>query len=210
MSSPRSRHADRGDDGHAGGFVRAGKVRYIGCSEFSGSQIGEAQWAASRVGGIPFTSLQPRYSLVARGIENDILPTCVRHGLGTLTFSPLGGGILTGKYRRGEAVQDGSRFARSAQSRELVMKDRNFAIVDALCEVAAALGETPSAVAIAWCVARDHINSVVIGPRTMEQFRDNIAGFELTLPPEAIAQLNAASQFEPGVPGSPPGPAINW
>lgn len=192
------------------GFVRAGKVRYIGCSEFSGSQIVEAQWAASRAGGAPFTSLQPRYSLIARGIETDILPTCARHGLGTLTFSPLGGGILTGKYRPGKAAQDGSRFARSAQSRDLVMKDRNFAIVDALSEVAAGLDATPSAVAIAWCLVRADITSVILGPRTMEQFRDNIAGFGLALPPEAIAQLDAASQFEPGTPGSPPGPEIRW
>ena len=192
------------------GFVRAGKVRHIGCSEFSASQIVEAQWAAGRAGGVPFTSLQPRYSLVAREIEADILPTCARLGLGTLTFSPLGGGILTGKYRGDEAIKGDTRFARSAKSRDLVMKSRNVAIVDALCEVAAALGATPSVVAIAWCVARDRITSVIIGPRTMEQFRDNIAGFDLRLPPEAIQQLDAASHFESGTPGSPSGPAINW
>ena len=190
------------------GFVRAGKVRYIGCSEFSGSQIVEAQWAASRAGGVRFTSLQPRYSLIARGIEADILPACVRHGLGTLTFSPLGGGLLTGKYRRGEAAQSDTRFARSAQSRDLVMKDRNFAILDALSEVSAGLGATPSVVAIAWCLTNEHVTSVIIGPRTMAQFRDNIAGFSLVLPPEAVAHLNAASEPEAGAPGSPPAPAI--
>src|SRR5438477_5487766 len=83
------------------GFVRSGKVRYIGCSNFNGAQIVESQWVASKVGGTPFVSLQPRYSLIARDIEAEVLPTCQRHGLGTLVYSPLGGGVLTGKYGRG-------------------------------------------------------------------------------------------------------------
>jgi len=191
-------------------FVRAGKVRYIGCSEFSSAQIVEAQWAASRAGGVPFTSLQPRYSLIARGIEPDVLPTCARHGLGTLSFSPLGGGMLTGKYRRDEAPGEGSRFARYAPSRDIALKDRNFIIVDELCDVAAELGATPSAVAIAWCLARGPVTSVIIGPRTMEQFHDNMAGFSLDVPKEALARLDAVSMPDQTAPGSPPYPPIAW
>ena len=85
------------------GFVQSGKVRYIGCSNWTGSQIVEAQWAAARIGGTPFVEPPTRYSLTAREIETDILPACQRHGLGTMVYSPLGGGVLTGKYRRGEA-----------------------------------------------------------------------------------------------------------
>ena len=94
------------------GFVEAGKVRYIGCSNFSGSQIVEAQWAAEKIGGTPFVSLQPSYALTNRRIEEDILPTCQRHGLGTMIYSPLGGGVLTGKYKRGEEPPADSRAAR--------------------------------------------------------------------------------------------------
>src|SRR5206468_1227105 len=94
------------------GFVKAGKVRYIGCSNFTGGEIVEAQWAASRIGGTPFTSLQPRYSLIARGIETEVLPTCIRQGVGTMIYSPLGGGVLTGKYHRGEEPPADSRAAR--------------------------------------------------------------------------------------------------
>jgi aryl-alcohol dehydrogenase-like predicted oxidoreductase len=83
------------------GFVQSGKVRYVGCSNWTGSQIAEAQWAARDLGGTPFISLQPRYSLNARRIEEDILPACQRLGLGTMIYSPLGGGVLTGKYRPG-------------------------------------------------------------------------------------------------------------
>ena len=94
------------------GFVRAGKVRYIGCSNFSGSQIVEAQWAAERMNGTPFVSLQPRYSLIAREIERDVLGAAERHGLGTMIYSPLGGGVLTGKYKRGEDPPADSRIGR--------------------------------------------------------------------------------------------------
>jgi aryl-alcohol dehydrogenase-like predicted oxidoreductase len=87
------------------GFVRAGKVRYLGCSNFTASQIIEAQWAAQRLHAIPFISLQAQYSLIARAIEAEILPVCARHGLGTLVWSPLGGGILAGRYRRGADPQ---------------------------------------------------------------------------------------------------------
>jgi aryl-alcohol dehydrogenase-like predicted oxidoreductase len=80
------------------GFVRAGKVRYVGCSNFTASQIVEAQWAAERIHGAPLISLQPQCSLLARDIEAEILPICHRHGLGTLIWGPLGGGVLTGRY----------------------------------------------------------------------------------------------------------------
>ena len=83
------------------GFVRSGKVRYIGCSNFYGSQLVEAQWAADRLGGAPLVSLQPQYSLIWRDIELDILPTATRHGMGVIVWSPLGGGMLTGKYTNG-------------------------------------------------------------------------------------------------------------
>ena len=94
------------------GFVESGKVRYIGCSNWTGSQIVEAQWAASVAHTTPFVSLQPRYSLTARQIEDDVLPACQRQGLGTMVYSPLGGGVLTGKYHKGEEPPADSRAGR--------------------------------------------------------------------------------------------------
>ncbi len=151
------------------GFVRSGKVRYIGCSNFSGSQIVEAQWAAARANGVPFVSLQPRYSLISRQIENDVLAAAERHGLGTMIYSPLAGGVLTGKYKRGEDPPSGSRIARrvaaASSSRPAMptgLSDRNYDIVEAVEKTAAELGTTPTAVSIAWtlvkprCHHRDH------------------------------------------------------
>jgi aryl-alcohol dehydrogenase-like predicted oxidoreductase len=176
------------------GFVRAGKVRYIGCSNFSGSQIVEAQWAASRQNGVPFISLQPRYSLIAREIENDVLPACGRHGLGTLVYSPLGGGLLTGKYREGQAPAADTRYGRNAAWAGGVLNQRNFTIVDEVKEVARELGTTPGAVALAWVLSRNNVTCAIIGPRTLEQLNDNLAGIELKLPAETIKRLSDASR----------------
>jgi aryl-alcohol dehydrogenase-like predicted oxidoreductase len=177
-------------------FVRAGKVRYIGCSNYTGSQIVEAQWAAARQNGTPFVSLQPRYSLLARDIETDILPACQRHGLGTLTYSPLGGGMLTGKYQQGEKPASDTRYGRGqrAQMAALVLTNRNFAVVDELKNVAKELGATPSAVAIAWVLSRRGVTSVIIGPRTVDQQEECLAGFDLTLPDELAKRLSDATR----------------
>jgi aryl-alcohol dehydrogenase-like predicted oxidoreductase len=179
------------------GFVRAGKVRYIGCSNFDGAQIVEAQWAAERVGGTPFVSLQPRYSLVARDIEREVLPACGRQGLGTLVYSPLGGGLLTGKYRRGVAPATDSRYGRDERRRAMasrILTDRNHDIAEAVGEVAADLGTTPTALALAWVLSRRGVTSVIIGPRTLGQYEENVAGFELTLDDATIHRLNDISR----------------
>jgi aryl-alcohol dehydrogenase-like predicted oxidoreductase len=177
------------------GFVRAGKVRYIGCSNYSGSQIVEAQWAAARRHGTPLVSLQPRYSLIARDIEADVLPAAQRHGLGTMIYSPLGGGVLTGKYARGEEPAEGTRLARRGGLRTaMTLNDRNFDIVDEVCKVAADVGSTPTAVSLAWLLSRRGVTSLIIGPRTHDQLKDNLVGFDLTLPDEAIRQLSDISR----------------
>jgi aryl-alcohol dehydrogenase-like predicted oxidoreductase len=179
------------------GFVKAGKVRYIGCSNFGGGQIVEAQWAAEKINGTPFISLQPRYSLIAREIEAETLPTCMRQGVGTLVYSPLGGGVLTGKYRRGEAPGEDTRFGRPARpgTAPRDLPDRHLDVADAVAKVAAEIGATPTAVALAWVLQRRGVTSVIIGPRTLEQYVDNTAGFELTLADEHVRTLSDVSKM---------------
>jgi aryl-alcohol dehydrogenase-like predicted oxidoreductase len=180
-------------------FVRAGKVRYIGCSNFTGSQIVEAQWAASRRNGTPFTSLQPPYSLLDRAIEADVLPAAQRHGLGTMTYSPLAGGFLTGKYQRGVDPPGDTRVgSRGGSYAERTLSDRNFEIVDVVVDVAAELGTTPTAVSLAWVLSRRGVTSVIIGPRNLAQMEQNLPGFDLELPADAVARLNDVSR-----PGGP-------
>jgi aryl-alcohol dehydrogenase-like predicted oxidoreductase len=176
------------------GFVQSGKVRYIGCSNWTGSQMVEAQWAASRIGGTPFVSLQPRYSLNARGIEEDVLPTAQRQGLGTMIYSPLGGGVLTGKYKRGEDPPADSRIARGGMWARM-LDEQSLDAADEVAKVAADLGTTSTAVAIAWVLARRGVTSVIIGPRTFEQYRQNMEAFDLVLDPSVVKRLSDATRW---------------
>jgi aryl-alcohol dehydrogenase-like predicted oxidoreductase len=176
------------------GFVQAGKVRYIGCSNWTGSQIVEAQWAAARIGGTPFVSLQPRYSLNARQIEADVLPACQRHGLGTMIYSPLSGGVLTGKYKRGEAPPADSRVGRGGLWARM-LDDQSLDMADEVGKVAVELGSSSTAVALAWVLARRGVTSVIIGPRTVEQYEQNLEGFDLELDPTVVKRLSDASRW---------------
>lgn len=183
------------------GFVRSGKVRYLGCSNFTAAQIVEAQWAAQRLNATPFVSLQPQYSLLARGIEPEILPACRRHGLGVIAWSPLGGGVLTGRYRRGIAADADTRIGRLQASpspmarawADDLLNDRNLDIADEVKKIAAELDTSPIAVAVAWVRQRPGVTSVIIGPRTTGQLDDNLAGFSLDLPPETTTHLDEQS-----------------
>ncbi|GAA1304840.1 aldo/keto reductase [Planotetraspora silvatica] len=184
------------------GFVRSGKVRYIGCSNFTAAQIVEAQWAADRAGTTPFISLQPQYSLIARSIEAEILPTCERHGLGTLVYSPLGSGVLTGRYGRDNDPDEDSRLGRFLKAgipaartwAQELLSDRNLDIVEEVRTVAAELGTTSTAVALAWVRQRPGVTSVIIGPRTPEQLDGALASLTLDLPAETLARLDEVSQ----------------
>jgi aryl-alcohol dehydrogenase-like predicted oxidoreductase len=176
------------------GFVRSGKVRYVGCSNFTGSQVVEAQWAAQRIGGTPFISLQPRYSLLARDIEADVLPACGRQGIGTLVWSPLGGGVLTGKYSRDRAPAADTRYAKVNIMTAQGISSRQFDIAEKVAEIAVELGTTSTAVALAWVLGRRHVTCAIIGPRTFEQYEQNMVGFELQLPADAVEALNAISK----------------
>lgn len=189
------------------GFVQAGKVRYLGCSNFTAAQIVESLWAAGRVHGIPFAALQPEYSLVNRLIEAETLPLCERYGLGTATYSPLAGGVLSGRYQREADPGPGTRMGKllampNAAAHRVVssmLNDRSLAIADEVSSAAAGLGSTAAAVALAWTAAQPGITSVIIGPRSISQLEQNLAGFDLDLPADVIAHLTEVSG-----PSSPP------
>ncbi|MEU7589864.1 aldo/keto reductase [Micromonospora sp. NPDC049230] len=158
--------------------------------------------AAQRVGGTPFISLQANYSLITRAIEAEIVPTCQHHGLGILAYSPLGSGLLAGRYRRGTAPATGSRLAEwaampSPMARAFVtglLAERHFDIVDDVTTAAAELGTTPPTVALAWLGSRPEITSVVLGPRSADHLSANLAGLAFELPEGVSTRLDAASR----------------
>jgi len=176
--------------------VRAGKVRYIGCSNYSAWHLMKATAIAKELGTARYDCLQPQYSLVCRYIEREHVPLCLEEGIGIIPWSPLGGGMLTGKIRRGEAPPKNSRAARDAGDNERFTSEKNLDIVEALVKVAEKIGKTPSQVALAWCINQHGVTSPIFGARTMEQLEDNIPAADLELDQGSLQALEAASALE--------------
>jgi aryl-alcohol dehydrogenase-like predicted oxidoreductase len=162
-------------------LVRAGKVREIGCSNFSGEQLRAAEAAVPK-GAAHFVSVQNQYSLVHREPAADVIPECVRAGMAFLPYFPLANGLLTGKYRRGQALPEGSR-ARDGFGPK-VFTDENLGLVEALGEYAGAHGHSMLALAVSWLAAQPAVASVIAGAKTPEQVKANAsaAGWKLTKP----------------------------
>jgi aryl-alcohol dehydrogenase-like predicted oxidoreductase len=176
------------------GLVRAGKVRYVGVSNFSGWHIMKSLGIAERYGYPRYVANQVYYSLVGRDYEWELLPLGLDQGLGALVWSPLGWGRLTGKLRRGQPLPKQSRLHQTADLGPPVDDDRLFRIIDALEDVARETGRTVAQIAINWLLQRPTVASVIIGARTEEQLRDNLGAVGWSLTPEQMAHLDAASE----------------
>src|SRR5947209_13129934 len=164
-------------------LVRAGKVRYIGSSTFPASQIVEAQWVAERRGRERFVCEQPPYSLLVRGIEADVLPTCQRYGMGVIPWSPLAGGWLSGKWRVGASDLTSRRAQRIPQRYDLSIPEnqRKLEAADALAVLADKAGMSLPVLAVAWVINNPAVTSAIIGPRTMEQLTAQLDAAEVRL-----------------------------
>ncbi|WP_432561505.1 aldo/keto reductase [Kineococcus sp. SYSU DK003] len=167
-------------------LVRAGKVRAIGTSSFPASEIVEAQWVSERRGLERFRTEQPTYSILNRGIENEVLPVAQRYGMGTLVYSPLSGGMLTGRYRKGQRADTprANRFRYFSDERRLDVVEELIALAD---EVGVALTH----LALAFVLAHPGVTSAILGPRTPEQLEDLLAGAELALEDAVLDRIDA-------------------
>jgi aryl-alcohol dehydrogenase-like predicted oxidoreductase len=183
-------------------LVKSGKVRYIGASNFSGWQLQKAVDLAHQMGCEPFTCLQPQYNLLERVIEWEVVPVCLNEGLGIIPWSPLRGGWLSGKYRRGmERPPEGSRVETAEQkgwseSWSAYANERTWKILDALFAVAAETGKLPAQVALNWLLQKPGVTAPIIGARTMEQLLNNLGGAGWTLTAEQVARLDQVSEPE--------------
>ena len=170
--------------------VRAGKVRYIGCSNFSAWQLTQALWVGDKRGYAPFVSVQPRYSLLDRAIERELLPACRAFGIGIVPYSPLAGGLLTGKYRGG-ARPEGARGTEQAASgffeRQLAGKDEG--VIDRLAEWAEARGHQLGELAVAWLLGHPEVSTVIAGVTRPEQVDENAGAAGWTLTPEEVEEI---------------------
>jgi aryl-alcohol dehydrogenase-like predicted oxidoreductase len=172
-------------------LVRDGKVREIGNSNFSGEQIDESEAVSQRNGIARFVSAQNHFNLLHREPQRDVVPACVRHGLGVLPYFPLASGLLTGKYRRGEPAPDGTRLSMLPEERAArVMSDENFDQVDELAAFAAERDRTLLELAFAWLAAQPAMTSVIAGATKPEQVAANVAAVDWTLSDADLSQLD--------------------
>jgi aryl-alcohol dehydrogenase-like predicted oxidoreductase len=186
------------------GLVRAGKVRAVGASNFPAWLLAWSVALQDREGWSPFVSFQPQYSLVERSIELELLPFCRAAGLGVIPWGPLGAGFLSGKYQRGAQPPEGSRIADADETLEEAYDrraiERNFRVVDAAAEIAAAHGATIPQVAIAWLLGTDGITAPILGARTFEQLEDVLGADGLELTADERARLETPAPPPPVYP----------
>lgn len=169
-------------------LVRAGKIRYLGSSTFPAHEVVEAQWTAERRGRERFVCEQPPYSLLVRGIEADVLPVCEKYGMGVIPWSPLAGGWLTGRYRKGQDAPDSQRASRVDLSTP--ENQRKLDVVEQLAELAEKTGVTMVDLAIAFVIRHPAVTSAIIGPRTMEQLESQLGAPDISLTTEVLDRID--------------------
>ncbi|MEV7226039.1 aldo/keto reductase [Polymorphospora sp. NPDC051019] len=178
--------------------VRAGKIRYVGVSNFTGWQLQKAALIGRHLNLSPVVTLQPQYNLLARDVEFELVPVCEQEGIGILPWSPLGGGWLTGKYSRDSrpagATRLGENPRRGMEAYDPRNRDeRTWRVVDTVRDIAAERGVSMAAVALAWLVDRPAVTSVILGARTLAQLEDNLTATGLTLDAKERERLDEAS-----------------
>jgi len=175
-------------------LVHQGKVRYLGSSTFPAEYVVEAQWVAERRGRERFVCEQPPYSIFARGIEAALLPTCQRYGMGIIPWSPLAGGYLAGRYRKGQEIPEdsryGRRFGRMGNDKERAVHEQRLDAVEELVKVADDAGMPLSHLALAFVLEHPGVTSAIIGPRTIEQLDDLLAGVDVRLATDTLDRID--------------------
>ncbi len=174
--------------------VRAGKVRYVGCSNFTGWQVVEAQWVARSEHLSPFITAQNQYNLLDRRIERELAPACKKYGLGILPYFPLASGFLTGKYRHGEEPAKDTRLGLWGARAAAILSEPNFDTLTRLEAFAIERGHTMLELAIGWLAGHDYVPSVIAGATRPEQVQQNAAAAAWKLTPEEMAEIDTITR----------------
>jgi aryl-alcohol dehydrogenase-like predicted oxidoreductase len=173
-------------------LIRAGKVRYVGTSTFAAWQLVESLWVSKELGLNRFVTEQQPYNILDRRVERELMPMVQTYGIGTIPWSPLAGGLLSGKYRRGEQPPSESRYAQADNLPWIQQRFHEgvFDIVEGLVPLAEEKGCSLSQFALAWCLAQPGVTSPIIGPRTMEQLEDNLGALQVQVSEEDVAAVD--------------------
>ncbi len=183
-------------------LVTQGKVRYVGCSNYTGYRLVESLWSADRKATHRYESVQLQWSLAVRDAEREMVPAARAFGLGVLVWSPLARGFLSGKYHRGQAAPAGTRLETWKDSYKAYDNDRMWSLMDAIRAVATRRETTAAAVSLAWLLARPEVSTIIVGARTVQQLDDNLKALEVKLTPEDVKALDDASRPDWGYPYS--------
>lgn len=184
-------------------LVRAGKIRYIGCSNYSAWHIMKSLWTADHHGWTPFVAHQAHYSLIAREYEWELMPLALAEGVGTVVWSPLGQGRLTGKITRDNPAPEGSRVAMRGGDMSLddgFPREQFYSLIDTLAAISKEVGRSISQVAINWVLNRPSVSTVIIGARNEKQLQDNLGSHEFRLTEDQVKRLDKASARPPAYP----------
>lgn len=171
-------------------LVHQGKVRYIGCSNVPAWGMVEAEWTARQIGSNKFISCQDEYSLLARGVDRDVIPVVRAYGLGLLPYFPLASGLLTGKYDRNKPLPEGARLTANKRLAERYFTDENWQKVEKLTEFAKARGHSLLELAFSWLLARPGVASVIAGATKPEQLEQNVKAFDWELTPADLQEID--------------------
>lgn len=169
--------------------VRAGKARYIGCSNYAGWQMVKAAWISDRLGLHSFVSAQPRYNIFVRDPEAEQFPACLDLGMGAITYSPTAGGFLTGRYRRDSAIEPGSRFATVAHYKNIYWTEANFRFVDAFAAYCKQRGVGMAEMSIAWVAGHPAVTAPIIGVHTLDHLEQALRSLDIKLTAEERAEI---------------------
>jgi aryl-alcohol dehydrogenase-like predicted oxidoreductase len=171
-------------------LIRAGKVRYIGSSNFAGWQVADADWISRTAGIARYVSAQNQYNLLDRRVERELVPACREFGVGILPYFPLASGFLTGKYRRGTEPPKGTRLALMQRMAQTTLTDENFSIIERLEKFAHDRGHTLLELAVGWLASQPQVSSVISGATSPEQVTDNVKAGNWKLSAEELAEVN--------------------
>jgi aryl-alcohol dehydrogenase-like predicted oxidoreductase len=174
-------------------LVHQGKVRYLGHSNLAGWQVAQCHYIAEIHHLSPFITAQNHYNLLDRGIERELVPACEAFGLSVLPYFPLASGLLTGKYRKGKGLPEGTRIASSVQAQQRYLNERNWDIIERLAQLAERAHIGMTELTVSWLLSRPFIGSVIAGAMTSQQVADNVRAAEAKLSPELLAEVDAAT-----------------
>lgn len=191
-------------------LVTQGKVRYVGCSNYTGYRLTESLWVSERTRTHRYESVQLQWSLLERGAEREVIPACRAFGLGVLVWSPLASGFLSGKYRRNQPLPEGTRLTEWKDTMKRLGQERSYDVIDKLEEIGKKRDATPAQVALAWLLAKPEVTSIIMGARTVAQLDDNLRAAEVKLDPADVSALDEISKPDWAYPYSMIGRSQPW